>query len=254
MEEEQKPPETWNVSGGETEKNSFDGNNAPIIKDNSGSIINNTTNTINNYNCANPNASPDSNLGEVKELDINANPSYENKFDDSESIQIGKKLNDLLTQKRDLEIKLKRVESEINRIQSALKSEVDPGLAPLLHWLSGRKHLSRKYGNIALRSFQSLKQEAEAKGNIDDFYFQIESYLELIYFSLSRNKKLFLREPGVPPTYADFNLYDHASKSLYEEAFRILKENIPQDNVEPSLKVKVEHHFDELLKRLQAYF
>lgn len=246
MQDEQQPSETWNVSDSEVEKNSFDRNNAPIIKDASGSI------TINYY--TGQKAFPACDLDTVKDENSSKNAACGDKSNDNKVVQNRKKLNDLLTQKRDLEIKLERVESEINRIELALKDEANPSLTSLLHWLSGRKHLSEKYGKIVLRGFQNLKQEAESEGNLDDFYFQIEHYLELIYLSFSKDKKLFLQEPGIPPTFADFDTYEHASQEIYKEVFRVLKENIPQDNVEHSLRSKLEDHFDELLKRLQAYF
>ncbi|MBM0743291.1 toll/interleukin-1 receptor domain-containing protein [Phormidium sp. CLA17] len=164
-------------------------------------------------------------------------------------------IDDLLVRKSLLEKKLEAVELEIERVTLSLKKDsVEPGLDILLHWLSGRRLLAERYGRIALRSFQSLRREAEEKGNLDDFYFQLESYLELIYLSLSKDNKLFLREPQTPPTFADFDVYDHASPDVYREVFRILKENIPNDNVESSQKSKLEEHFDELCERLQAYF
>ncbi|NJO68554.1 MAG: hypothetical protein HC830_04090 [Bacteroidetes bacterium] len=120
--------------------------------------------------------------------------------------------------------------------------------------MSSRKYLAEKYGKIALREFKDLKQEAEAKGTLDDFYFQIESYLELVYFSFAKSKKFFLREPQVPPTLADFDIYNHASQDLYKDVFKILKKNIPKDNVESNFRSMLEDYFDELLERLKAYF
>lgn len=164
-------------------------------------------------------------------------------------------IDELLIRKSLLEKRLEIVELEIKRVTSSLrKDNIEPSLYILLDWLSGKKYLAERYGKIALRSFQSLRKEAEAKGNLDDFYFQLESYLELIYLSLSKDKKIFLREPQTPPTFADFDLYDHASPDVYKEVFRILKENIPKDNVESFQKNKLEEHFNELLERLQAYF
>jgi hypothetical protein len=245
MQNEQQSTETWNVSDSEVEKNNFISNKAPIIKDTSGQII------INYHVAPIPS---DHNLDTVAARDDDASVPYLNSPGNSKTLENREKLKELLTEKRELEIKLERIESEISRIEAILKSEAHPDLALLLHWLSGRKHLAEKYGKIVLRGFPNLRQEAEAQGNLDDFYFQIEHYLELIHLSLSKDKKLFLREPGIPPTFADCEIYKYAAPNIYVEVFRRLKENIPQDNVESSLRSKLEDHFDELLKRLQVYF
>jgi hypothetical protein len=246
MQSEQPSSENFNVLGGEVEKNSFDGNNAPIFKDISGSV------TINhNYS---PAPKDFYHYNSNKTGDENKNIIQEDGIVSRETIPIKDKLNSLFTQKRELEIRLECIESEISRIRSAWKSEIDPNLAILLHWLSDRKELAEKYGKIALRRFRKLKEEAEAKGDLDDFYFEVENYLESISFSLEKDDKIFLQESTISPTFADPDIYENASSDAYREVFKILKENIPKDDVEPSLRSKLEDHFDKLLERLQAYF
>lgn len=246
MQNEQQPSETFNVSSGKVEKNRFDGNSAPIFKDNSGSIIINYLTDIKDL--------AQHNLAAIRDANANTISSQENRLDSNETTTIKDELDSLIVQKKELEIRLEYIDSEISRIESALKSETNLSIATLLHWLSDRKDLAEKYGKIALRGFQSLRQEAEAKGDLDDFYFEVENYLELIYFSLKRGNKILLQEPIIPPTFADPYIYENASSDTYKEVFRILKEYIPRDNVESSLRSKLEDHFDELLERLQAYF
>jgi hypothetical protein len=248
MQNEQQPSENLNVLGGEVEKNSFDRNNAPIIKDSSGSVI------INYNYSTDTKEFPHYNLDAIRDDSHNTTFFEGNEPGSNKTISIKDKLNNLLIQKRKLEVRLEHIESEISRIESTLKSEIDPSLATLLHWLSARKHLAEKYGKIALRGFQALRREAEEKGNLDDFYFQIENYLELVHLSFSRNNKLFLQEPRIPPTFADCEAYEHASQNIYREVFKIIKDDIPKDDVEFSLRSKLEDHLDELLRRLQAYF
>jgi len=248
MQDEQQPSETLNVSGGEVEKNRFDGNSAPIFKDVSGSV------TINHNYLADTQGFPHCNLGAFRDENAKAISVRENELYGSEVIPIKDRLNNLFIQKRELEIRLEYIESEISRIESTLESETNLSLTILLHWLSGRRVLAEKYGKIALRGFRDLRQEAEAKGDLDDFYFEVENYLELIYFSLERDNKILLQEPIIPPTFADPEIYENASSDAYKEVFRILKGYIPKDNVESSLRGKLEDHFDELLERLQAYF
>jgi len=247
MQNEQQSSETLYVSGSEVEKNNFAENHAPIFKDISGSV------TINNY-LAEIKGFPHFNLGSARDETSKTIPVQANELGSSETVQIKDELNNLFIQKKKLEIRLEYIESEISRIEFALKSETNLNIATLLHWLSDRKDLAEKYGKIALRGFQSLRQEAEAKGDLDDFYFEVENYLELIYFSLKRGNKILLQEPIIPPTFADPYIYENASSDTYKEVFRILKEYIPKDNIESSLRSKLEEHFDELLERLQAYF
>jgi len=244
MQNDQQPPETWNVSGGEAQKNKFDRNKAPIIKDSRAPI------TINNY-YANTKVSSDLDLDSIRDGNANTSPFQENRSDSNEAMQIRNKLDDLLSQKRELEIQLESVRSQINQI---LKGEINSKLINLLNWLADRHQLAEKYGRITLRGFQNLKQEAEVKGNLDDFFFQIESYLELVDFSLRYDNKIFLQEPPITPTFADPDVYVAASPDIYKEVFRILKENIPKSNVDICVRSKLEDHFDELLERLQTYF
>ena len=223
MQDEQQPSETLNVSGGEVEKNRFDGNSAPIFKDVSGSV------TINHNYAA----------------------SYsKNIIESSNLTQIECNLNELLAQKRELEIQLESVRSKINQI---LKEKTDPKLINSLNWLADRHQLAEKYGKRVLRDFRDLKQEAEEKGSLDDFFFQVERYLELVEFSLRYDNKIFLQEPAIYPTFADPDMYVYASTDIYKEVFRILKESIPKSNVDVSMRSKLEDHFDELLERLQTY-
>ena len=254
MQNEQQSSETFNVSGGEVEKNSFDGNNAPIIKDSSGSVrIYYNYSIFYNYSNA-IDSSPHCGLDSIRNESANTIPSQVNGLYDSKIIIINDKLHNLLIQKRELEIKLEYLELEISQIESVLKSETNPSLTMLLHWLSSGKDLAEKYGKITLRGFQSLKREAEEKGDLDDFYFEVESYLELIYFSFKTDNKIFLQEPAISPTFADPDTYENVSADVYKKVFEILKEYIPVDNIKPSFRSKLEDHFDVLLKRLQAYF
>lgn len=245
MQNEQQSSEAFNVSGGEVEKNSFDGNNAPIFKDISGSV------TINHNYLADTKGFPYCNLGMIRDESGNMIPSQKNKLSSSKITQAKDKLNELITQKRELEIQLESVRSQINQI---LKGEIDSKLVNLLNWLADRHQLAGKYGKMTLRGFPNLRQEAEAKGNLDDFFFEVESYLELVEFSLRYNNKIFLQEPSIPPTFADPDIYFSASSDIYKEVFRILKENIPKSNIDVSVRSKLEDNFDELLERLQTYF
>ena len=246
MQNEQQSSETFNVSSGEVEKNRFDGNSAPIFKDNSGQI------TL-NYLIVGKGLAQH-NLAATRDASANTMPSQENRLDSNETTTIKDELDSLIVQRKELEVKLEYIELQISRIEAALKSEIDPSLSSLLHWLSSRKNLAEKYGKIALRGFQGLKREAEAKGDLDDFYFEVENYLELISFSLEKDDKVFLQESIIFPTFADPDIYENASSEIYKEVFRILKENIPRDNIESSLRSKLEDHFNELHERLQAYF
>jgi len=248
MPDEQQPSETLIVSGGEVEKNRFTENSGSIFKDNSGSI------TINHHYSADLGRISPCYEDAVRNESARAFPVQESELGSSETILIEDRLNNLFIQKKELEIRLECIESEISRFKSMLKSETDPNLAVLLHWLSGKRDLAEKYGKIALRGFQRLRQEAEARGDLDDFYFEVESYLELIDLSLEKNDKIFLQESIIPPTFADSSIYENASSDAYRAVFRILKEYIPRDDVEASLRSKLENHFDALLERLQVYF
>lgn len=248
MQNQQKNLETLKISGDQVEQSSFDGNHAPVIKDNAG--------TVTVYNYYSDSKMPSHNEGSNDhKTRINDNISLQNNYKNSEeNVNIRDKLKYLFAEKKGLEIRLQDIEAKIKLIESTFEGQSNPSLAPLLHWLNDVKHLSKKYGDIAFRRFKDLKKEAREKESLGDFYFQIEKYLELVRISLQRNNKMFLRESRIPPTFSDINIYEYASSDLYKEVFRILIENIPKDNVESSLRDKLEEHFNELLKSLQAHF
>lgn len=248
MQDQQKNSETLNISGGQVEQSSFDGNHAPVIKDNAGNV------TINHFYSDSKKLSHNDDSNAYKDRIDDTTSHQDDSINSVKTANVRDELRYLLVEKKELEIKLQGIESKIRRIEYTLKGESNPSLTSLLHWLDERKHLSKKYGNIAFKRFRDLKKEASEKESLDDFYFQIENYLELIRISLQRDNKIFLREPRVPPTFSDIDIYEYASSDLYKEVFKILIENIPRDNVESSLRDKLEEHFDELLKSLQAHF
>lgn len=156
-------------------------------------------------------------------------------------------LQELGIRKKALDQQLREVEMEIRNVTSSLKKDIDPGLSAVLEWLNGRQDLARKYGGLALKKNLELKQELKERNELELFYIEIDSYLELVLYALLGNDESLLYEPGIPMLANDEN-YKFSSTAVYRETFEILKRNIP--NFEASAKCKLENHIDQLADRL----
>lgn len=156
-------------------------------------------------------------------------------------------LQELGIKKKFLDQQLRDVEIEIEHVTSSLKKDIDPGLNAVLEWLNRRQDLARKYGNIALKKNPDLKQELKTKNELELFYIEIDSYLELILYALLGNDESLLYEPGIPMLADDEN-YQFSSSDIYRNTFDILKRNIP--DFEVSARCKLEAYIDQLVNRL----
>lgn len=156
-------------------------------------------------------------------------------------------LQELEIKRKSLDQQLRDVEVEIEHVTSSLKKDIDPGLNPVLEWLDGRQDLARKYGDLALKKNPNLKKELKAKNELEIFYIEIDSYLELILYALLHNDESLLYEPGIP-RLADDEKYQFSSSDIYRNTFDILKRNIP--DFEASARCKLEAYIDQLVNRL----
>lgn len=156
-------------------------------------------------------------------------------------------LQELGTKKKVLDQQLRDVEVEIEYVTSSLKKDIDPGLNAVLEWLSRRQVLAKKYGGLALNKNLNLKQELKARNELELFYIEIDSYLELILYALLGNDESLLYEPGMPMLVDDEN-YQFSSSAIYRDTFDILKRNIP--DFEVSARCKLEAYIDQLVNRL----
>lgn len=156
-------------------------------------------------------------------------------------------LQELGIKRKSLDQQLRDVEIEIEHVTSSLKKDIDPGLNAVLKWLDRRQDLARKYGNLALKKNPNLKQELKEKNELELFYIEIDSYLELILYALLHNDESLLYEPGIPMLADDEN-YQFSSSDIYRDTFDILKRNIP--DFEASARCKLEAYIDQLVNRL----
>ncbi len=156
-------------------------------------------------------------------------------------------LQELGIKRKFLDQQLRDVEIEIEHVTSFLKKDIDPGLNAVLEWLNRRQDLARKYGNLALKKNPNLKQELKTKNELELFYIEIDSYLELILYALLGNDESLLYEPGIP-MLADDESYQFSSSDIYRNTFDIIKRNIP--DFEDSARCKLEAYIDQLVNRL----
>lgn len=110
-------------------------------------------------------------------------------------------------------------------IEKPLRWNTSPETREALDWLSGAAIIANQAGDYALKSSTELHKlisnipDVEQKERlINDFYWEIEKYLERIYASLLTNKYELLNKPSIVPSL---------SIVAYESAFDFVKQSIP---------------------------
>jgi hypothetical protein len=158
-------------------------------------------------------------------------------------------LQELGTKRKLLEQRLREVEIEIGKITHSLSRDIDPSLNAVLEWLKGREDLAKTYGNLVLRNNLDLKKELKKRNEVELFYVEIDSCLELIFYALLEDDESLLHEPGTPMLMDDENYQFSISEihGVYKSVFDTLKRAIP--NFETSARCKLESYIDQLVNR-----
>jgi TIR domain/Phycobilisome protein len=164
-----------------------------------------------------------------------------------------KRLEDLYAEKKATERKIYALSQEIEKLEAFLLDGSDPKQDTVLNWLKDRSHLAKTYGRKALREFKDLSEEVnnseETEKKRNQFYWELESYLELIYYAIVSGSKDMLINPKIFPSFSDPERYENASSELYRQALDRIKNEIPL-SVSVELKQIVEEYFDYIKSSL----
>ena len=137
-----------------------------------------------------------------------------------------------------------RIESLNKRIseeESRLRETVEAHTKEALEWLKKtEKGLSKDAKNYALAKYADVFNDLTAEQQ-DDFQWEIEKYIESVYFSMLSNSFDLLDEPMVEPS-VNF-------PEAYQIAFEFIKKKIPT-RLDQGAKDLVFSRFDYLLGRL----
>jgi hypothetical protein len=157
------------------------------------------------------------------------------------------KLEILQAKKATSELRVAQIERDIADIEQQLQSDVEPDLKPVLNWLSDQADLARKASDYALKNSLELKASIEKIPDSgsrvtakEDFTWELEKYLELIYYSLLTGSSDLLDEPVVSPSQ---------SMAAYESAFAFIKQRIPPSTA-IEVVVRIKSYLDYLIQRL----
>jgi hypothetical protein len=166
---------------------------------------------------------------------------------------IEEKLEALYAEKKVSERKIYILSQEIEKLEAFLLNGSDPRQDTVLNWLKDRTHLATTYGKKVLRDFKDLNEEinnsGEAEKHKNQFYCELESYLELIYYAIVAGSKDMLVNPKVAPSLSDSDIYENASSELYRQALDRVKKEIPP-SVSVELKQTVEDYFNSMKSSL----
>ena len=158
------------------------------------------------------------------------------------------KLENLVSKKSILEQEIREIEKKLEEIDH-LDGQLETSLKPLLDWLNSRESIAQSCGTAALEKFPKLKQEVKKRDSSSRFFLEISICLEFISMSLRRDNIIFVNEPALPPTLADFEMYKSANVDVYEEAFKLIKNRIPS-HIDTSIKNLLEARIDYAVLRL----
>lgn len=136
-------------------------------------------------------------------------------------------------------------ESEIALLKQQVQQAVPPQFRKALDWLAKRKEIARIAVERALNESSELKQIIEntelPQITRKQFDWQIEKYLERIYYSLYTNNRELLHEPGIP-------LF--LPITAYETVLMVVKQRIPQEDLGETAAKQVKEHLEYLITRL----
>jgi len=171
----------------------------------------------------------------------------------TEPLSVKQKLENLYAEKKSAEQKIVYLSQEIGKLEAFLKDENNPQQETILSWLSQRSSLAKTYGLKSLRQFSDLNQyirdSKEAEKIKNQFYWEIESYLELIYYAIIAKSTDILDNPSIFPSLSDPDCYENANSDLYRIVLDKIKENIPS-SISEELRQSTANYFNYLKNRL----
>jgi CHAT domain len=137
--------------------------------------------------------------------------------------------------------RIESLDKRISEEESKLQETVEAHVKEALEWLKkNEKKLSQDAKNHALAKHADIFKDLSV-GEQDDFRWEIEKYIEAVYFSMLSDSFDLLDDPIVEPS-VDFS-------EIYRAAFELIKKNIPT-RLNQKSKELVFGRFDYLLERL----
>jgi hypothetical protein len=174
---------------------------------------------------------------------------FQNQADDKDTELLERRLKELLTEKTNIESRLRKIDKQISETEEKLKQPMSTDLALLLSRISNIEVLSEHYAQKVLRDLNLLRDEIFVPSSkYRSFCLEIEKWIECINLSLIRNNMFYMVfEPR------DYNLYlmsenifrYNDAKVLYEKLLQIIEEDLIEQTPE-SVKDDIVQCLDHL--------
>jgi nucleoside phosphorylase len=152
------------------------------------------------------------------------------------------KHHDLL---KHLNTEINQDEDDISLLEQQVKEAVPPQFKAALYWLSKRKEIATTSVARTLNDSEELRKIIEntelPEITRKQFDWQIEKYLERIYYSLYTDSRELLQEPGIPLSLP---------VTAYETVLQAVKQRIPEQDIGEAATIQVKKHLDFLITRL----
>ncbi len=157
------------------------------------------------------------------------------------------KLEGLQAEKNAGDHRIEQIKKNIFQIDRQLQGDLKPDLRKALDWLSDQSALAKKASHYALLNSPELKAAITdisdlnfKEYSLDQFCWQIEKYLELVYFSILTESYNLLDEPVISPSLPI---------SAYETALIYIKQRIPE-RINSQVATQVRNCIDYLIRRI----
>lgn len=177
------------------------------------------------------------NLDSTSKLSSSQISETQKLFDQRE--QIDMKKASLEAQRNISRLRLERIQQEIYPLEEQIQFDLKPNLRKALDWLSNREIIAKKASDYVFKNCSSLEEIfsiGDPEEASQDFCWNLEKYLELIYFSLLTESHDLLEEPVITPSLL--------LRNAYELAFTFIEQRIPKsidDEVSREIKICLEY-------------
>lgn len=133
------------------------------------------------------------------------------------------------------------LERQIALEEIKYKENLGKQLKEALEWLkTNMKKLARESGDYAFSKFADASRSLTEEDK-EDFQWNIEKYIEAVYYAILSNSDSLLDEPAISPSIS--------SKELYKTAFQFIGKKIPP-RTSKEIVALISDHFKYLLSRL----
>jgi hypothetical protein len=136
------------------------------------------------------------------------------------------------------QLRTKQIQQRVDQIEKKLQPDLSLQLKEALKWLADRKNLAHSASEFVFKKNSAMRSRSMA--DREQFCWEVESYLEAVYYSILSETLDLMDEPPIPPSF---------EADTYRSAFGFVKSRIPV-RLDKEIREQLETYLDYLFKRL----